>query len=223
MRRLIVFLLGIAVLAMGGLQERPRDPWVFRCVLDKQPRMVVVALHEHLWVAYDATTCTLYKAWDGDVKFQGAVYDDIHGPQPESRGTTLLQSNDDKGWGLEDESGNFVPVTPVWRGYRFQGDQVHLQFDLPFPDGSIARIREYPEVNQDEDGVIRLTRRFECSGSTDGRSIMLNLPDDSKIEGEVRYFVNNSELKESERRIRLDSGSSVLLTMAFPRSTGDGQ
>jgi hypothetical protein len=86
MRKSCVLLTLAALAVMSGFADRPRDPWVFRCVLDKNPRMVVIALHEHLWVAYDTTTCSLYKAWDGDVKFQGAVYDDIHGPQPETRG-----------------------------------------------------------------------------------------------------------------------------------------
>jgi hypothetical protein len=51
------------------LVSRPRDPWVFRCVLDRKPRMVTLALAEDLWVAYDATNCGLARAWKGGVKF----------------------------------------------------------------------------------------------------------------------------------------------------------
>lgn len=73
-----------------GRPERPRDPWVFRSVLDGEPRMVVLALHEDLWVAYDAGNGELARAWTGDVVFRGAVHDAVHGPQPESRGTPHL-------------------------------------------------------------------------------------------------------------------------------------
>ncbi len=43
-------------------QLRPRDPWVFRSVLDNKPRMITAALHDDMYVAYSAQTCQLYKA-----------------------------------------------------------------------------------------------------------------------------------------------------------------
>ncbi len=45
--------------------ERPRDPWVFRSVLDERPRMITMALHKNMWSAYDTQKCGLYKAWQG--------------------------------------------------------------------------------------------------------------------------------------------------------------
>ena len=46
---------------------RPNSPWVFRSVLDQQPRMITFALDDHLWVAYSVDSCSLYKAWSGSV------------------------------------------------------------------------------------------------------------------------------------------------------------
>ena len=66
--------------------ERPNPMRVFRSVLDERARMITVPLHDDMWLAYDATDCALYKAWTGDVKFDGAVYTTVHGPQPTARG-----------------------------------------------------------------------------------------------------------------------------------------
>ena len=55
--------------------ERPYQPWVFRSVLDQQPRIITLALHDNMWAAYHTDSCALYKIWKGHVQLQGAVYD----------------------------------------------------------------------------------------------------------------------------------------------------
>ncbi len=42
-------------------RDRPNDPWVFRSVLDKQPRMITFALNDKLWVSYSTDSCALYR------------------------------------------------------------------------------------------------------------------------------------------------------------------
>ena len=42
--------------------QRARDPWAFRSVLDRQPRMLTLALNPECYVAYDLAHCVLYKA-----------------------------------------------------------------------------------------------------------------------------------------------------------------
>ena len=64
---LILALLGIWYFASrsgAGTKhsDRPNDPWVFRSVLDKQPRMITFALNDNLWVSYSTDSCSLYKA-----------------------------------------------------------------------------------------------------------------------------------------------------------------
>src|SRR5687767_475682 len=78
----------------GNRADRPRDPWVFRSVLDNKPRMITVALHDNLYVSYDAQACQLYKAWKGGVVFDGAVYTTHHGPQPSSKGYAYFTQSD---------------------------------------------------------------------------------------------------------------------------------
>ena len=48
-------ILAILTGLMAITPDRPRDVWVFRSVLDQRARMVTLALHDDLWVAYDAT------------------------------------------------------------------------------------------------------------------------------------------------------------------------
>src|SRR5678809_1119717 len=72
--------------------DRPIQPWAFRSVLDSQARILTIALHDDLWVAYHTDSCSLYKAWRGYVHFQGAVYDNNHGPQPISIGDAWIKN-----------------------------------------------------------------------------------------------------------------------------------
>jgi len=71
--------------------DRPLEPWAFRSVLDSTPRVLTLALHDQLWAAYHTDSCSLFKVWKGNVRFQGAVYDQAHGPQPESLGDGKYQ------------------------------------------------------------------------------------------------------------------------------------
>ncbi len=62
--------------------HRPRDPWVFRSVLDKQPRMLTLALDSECYAAYDLAHCKLYKVWKGGVTLEGAAYTNKKNVQP---------------------------------------------------------------------------------------------------------------------------------------------
>jgi len=207
--------------------DRPRDPWVFRCVLDQQPRMVVIALHEHLWVAYDATDCTLYKAWDGDVKFTGAVYDYVHGPQPEVRGQTLIEGESGADWAVATADGQLIDATaPTWRGYRFESDSVVLQFEITLPGGQVVAITESPEVSVDERGRIALSRTFAVGDLPDQRTIVLRLPTTAMLSGRAHYVLDGEELTparmpETARPfVALRSGAARTLITHFASEEG---
>ncbi len=137
--------------------ERPRDPWVFRCVLDGRARSVVVALDADLWVAYDATSVALTEAWKGDVQLQGAVYDTVHGPQPVSRGPSYATGLEGPVWFAEVE-GELLELEPRWRGYAFVPAgieagfeaRVELRFEALLPSGERVRVFETPEVRRSE-------------------------------------------------------------------------
>lgn len=159
---------------LGAAPDRPRDPWVFRCVLDKNARMVVIALHENLWVAYDAKTCSLYKAWRGDVKFDGAVYTTVHGPQPTSVGDTYFDGPQDNVWFIRRDEELIQPQQVLWRGYSIRDNTVSLRYELILADGSSIEIEEVPEVSLADDQLV-FSRSFTLTGVAPRDQILLNL------------------------------------------------
>ena len=72
--------------------ERPHSPWVFRSVLDEQPRMITLALHDNVWAAYSTQNAAIDKVWSGNINLDGAVYTTAHGPQPMSVGDAWFVS-----------------------------------------------------------------------------------------------------------------------------------
>lgn len=124
--------------------ERPRDPWVFRSVLDGRARMVTLALSDEMWVAYDAASCSLYKAWQGGVQFAGAVYTNEHGPQPTTAGARYTEGLAGDVWQAE-VGGVPVAAKAEWRGYELSRGQAILRYDIRLPDGRKIAVRETPE------------------------------------------------------------------------------
>ena len=100
MKKITIYLLVFVVLAAmascgkneTSKYDRPLDNWVFRSVMDSIPRIVTTALHDDLWLSYSAEDGTVYKAWDGTVNFDGAVFTTAHGPQPTSIDLTQTPS-----------------------------------------------------------------------------------------------------------------------------------
>ena len=196
-------LLGLWVLIVSSCSgpsspERPRDPWVYRSVLDERPRMITIALHENLWSAYDARQCGLYKAWQGGVIFDGAVYTTKHGPQPTTFGTPyLVDSLGSSLWAVSTEGISQV-VTPDYKGHYFQDNQVTLNYLIEYQDEQI-QIGETPEYYQ-SDGYPGLSRTFEVEGLLDGQYLELqvvlsNLPREFSYTTDGDFQVKTKETK----------------------------
>lgn len=205
-------MLPLLLAALGAAQtipvpERPRDPWVFRCVLDQKPRIATIALSDEMWLAYDATTCGLEKAWKGGVRFDGAVYTAEHGPQPTSVGPAYLRGVAGTVWEVALEDGR-RSAGAVWRGYELVDRRVVLLYDVPLPGGGVAAVRETPEFVRPEhffdadereqwalaEGTPGLLRRFSAE----------RLPPRAKLTLAVRIDENVGRfapLLERERRI----------------------
>ena len=179
------------LLAATAISERPRDPWVFRCVLDERPRVVVAALSPDLTVAYDTQTCALFKAWSGDVDFTGAVYDTLHGPQPVTRGELLVPNVRDAGARalhlVRERDGEREPSTVRFRGYRILRhatyEQVEMQWELTTPGGVRVSVFELPErvaeTGPELNGPgllapIAFQRKFRVEGLPDGLDLVLD-------------------------------------------------
>ncbi len=136
MRTLLV-LLSVLVATSLALADSPASatqpapaptsqPRVFRCVLDGNPRMLVIDFRNGVMAAFDTQKCELVKVWRGDVEFTGTVYDTKHGPQPKSRGETI------------DFGGSVGRLSGKWSGYRLELNGVVL--NVLCPDGIIRGI-----------------------------------------------------------------------------------
>ena len=160
---------------------RPMDPWAFRSVLDKQPRMLTLALDSSFYVAYDLSRSQLYKAWKGGVTFEGTVYTDKKNVQPTSWGKAYY--SDSLGysqWELH-QKGVKEPLFLRYSGYRFDDDRVTLQYKAEFEEGQTLTLEESPEFVRNEAGRPGLERIFTVQGLNDGAALWLTRPDSSIV------------------------------------------
>jgi cytochrome c len=154
--------------AKASAASRPNDPWVFRSVLDKKPRMITFALHDRMWVAYSTDSCVLYKAWAGSADFSGAVYNMRHGPQPVSVGAAWLEQKQPKAWRVTRNGQAETPQTD-YKGHRYTPDgHAEIMYDLVLTDGQRIRINERPEyVERDhQPGFERTYEVQNCPAGT---------------------------------------------------------
>lgn len=152
--------------------KRPRDPWVFRSVLDKQPRIVTATLNDELFVAYDARYCGLYKAWKGKVILDGPVYTTTHGPQPTSDGYAYFEQRlQEPAWRLMVD-GNEVTPRAHFKGHYFKDGQVTFRFHLEDDAGHSADVEETPEYIS-KSGKNGLHRHFVAKNTSENTAVVL--------------------------------------------------
>ena len=155
-------------------RNRPLDPWAFRSVLDKKPRMLTLALDTACYVAYDLTTCTLYKAWKGGVLMEGTAYTDKKNVQPTSWGTAYLSDSTQHFQWIAERNGRKDPARMLSKGYAFRNGEINLKFLMILSSGDTVRIEERPEFIRNEKGEPGLERTFTMSGVPDGATISLH-------------------------------------------------
>lgn len=150
LRFLFWVVLFVVVSAFGCNKEkessitRPADPWVFRSVLDKRPRIITLALHNNMWAAYSTKDCALYKVWKGNVLFDGPVYTRAHGPQPISVGDAWIENKFTEPFVLR-KGPEEIPLKAKYKGHRFRNDRVELMYQLS-ADGLTKPINIYEKV-----------------------------------------------------------------------------
>jgi hypothetical protein len=184
---------------------RPRDPWVLPCMLDEQPGVLLIALGEGLCLAYDMQSCTLSKAWRGDVSFEVPVGATMHSPQAISLGEDLHDPLAGSKWFVA--SGE--PARAEFAGYTLDESRVTLHWKLRAPRGAhhapgdppLASVQETPEVARDSKGRLILLRLFEVSSPPE-QSFSLLAPMRPESVKEYQDFTSgwprDSELLERE-------------------------
>ena len=226
--RTSLVLLVALLLAMAGCTaatsepsdaERGHDPWVFRSVLDWQPRIITFALSDNFWVAYHAERASLYKVWRDGVEFDGTVYTTAHGPQPISLGDAYLVSPYREPWRVLRE-GSATEVDVQYRGHRYEGDHAMLMYTLRTDDGTEIEVTETPEYMEDDEGHPGLERTFVISGVPEGAQVALDihlnsLAAEDSYETDGTFEPEGVETSFVQGRLVLQSNATTHFTVFF--------
>ena len=169
--KLTFFALSLAIFGCNNAEQanydRAQDPWVFRSVLDEQPRMLTLALNDNLWAAYHASDGSLYKVWKGTVNLDGAVYTTVHGPQPSTLGDAYILNDVESTWTV-DMGGKKETPKVQYKGHRLEKGQVYILYNLLLVNGETIQITERPEYVEKETGQVGFERVFNTTGVPSG-------------------------------------------------------
>lgn len=151
--------------------ERPRDPWMLRSVLDQRPRMITLALYPDVYAAYDLQYCTFYKVWKGGVFLDGAAFNNIKTTQPGSWGTAYHEENPDSQAWIVKINGESVAVTPSFKGYTVNRNQIDFQYQLLLPDKRKIVVREQPDFIEANNKKVSFVRKMVTRDIPEGIEI----------------------------------------------------
>lgn len=176
-------------------QVAPDRPHTFRSVLDGKPRLLTTQLDEQLWVAIDTENGDLFKVWQGQVNFTGTVYDQAHGPQPQSEGQILIESQEQ--W-LHDGQ----PLEWEYSGHRFEHDQLWLMAEAEV-NGQVILLEQNISARV-ADGKAEITRSFSLSGANGSTLELTNVA----AAGETRFSIKEgkSALTQTLELVALNAG-----------------
>lgn len=210
-------------------KERPHSPFVFRSVLDKNPRMVTFALSDEIWAAYRISECSIYKAWKGNVNFEGAVYTTVHGPQPTTIGNAYMENEIDKVWTLKDANETDLNATIEYKGHRYIGDGAELMYEMNAPGlEKPIIIHEQPEASISETNQPVFERTFTTQNVPEGYTVYFSFNTNSIIiesnietNGKLSVVskkenqVDNKSILELNGILALNSNASTSLNTTF--------
>ena len=159
------------------------EPWVFRTVLDARSRVLVAALDDSLWAAWDTQRCGLFQVWKPGaegVKLQGAAFDGAHGPQPVSDGSRMHEEPAEAAWYLPGK-GEPKVATVRYRSHRTgKPGEMTLTYSVSLGEGhGSVTVEETPSVAAGD--VSSLSRKFTIAGLPQGKQIALRVSGDAGI------------------------------------------
>lgn len=187
--------------------QRPHEPWVIRSVLDSQARMITLALHDNLWVAYNTEACAIAKAWKGHVDFEGAVYTTAHGPQPLSVGDAYLVSTVPEPWQVV-QGDEALQATVSYAGHRLGDGHVELMYRITPSAGEAIRVFERVEYVQGSSGQPGLERIFTTENVPEGARVKLHTHVNSIVS--TRSIETDGTFQTDNERSRQAGGMQVL-------------
>ena len=161
--------------------RHPTDPWAFRSVLDRQPRMLTLALDSACYAAYDLAHARLYKVWKGGVLMEGAPYTNKKNVQPTSWGTAYWSDSVQQAQWMVESDGDSALSKIINQGYILDGSRIRLKYALVLSSGDTVRVEEEPTFVRDDTGRPGLERVFAASSIPDNATVSLRSRDTTVI------------------------------------------
>ncbi len=203
-------------------KDRPHSPWMIRSVLDEQPRMLTLALHEKLWAAYSVENGALYKTWKGLVNWEGAVYNTIHGPQPTTAGDAYFINEYKNPWIFTDAQSEPSGRVPKYsyKGHKVVQGNAVLMYELSL-DNTTVSVEEEVDAYESEQGQIVFSRKYRTTGVPENMSVDLHTNVSSII---IEQNINtNGELKVFNKKNRSAGKAEVLDLTGHLRLNSNGE
>jgi cytochrome c len=146
--RVLYLLIVITFFSACAVKEkehsRPLDPWAFRSVLDKQPRMLTLALDTACYAAYDLANCKIYKVWKGGVTLEGAAYTDKKNVQPTSWGASYSDDLENR-WSVNSNDSFKIAS----KGYSLKDNNIIIRYAMMLANKDTISIEESPQFIPD--------------------------------------------------------------------------
>ncbi len=196
--------------------DRPIDPWAFRSVLDKNPRVLSMALDDDFWLAYHTSTGSPYKAWKGGVNFEGAVYDMVHGPQPTAYGSIYFQNPEKTIWHVT-KNGVNTKSQYQYLGHRFENNSITLLHEIRVEAQKIL-CEEHIDFNTSEGGSPILHHTFSLQNA-DGYEVYRDIDIQSMIIQD--HIKTDGELVDINTKNQSKGGSETLAIGGKLRLNGE--
>ncbi len=153
--------------------ERPLDPWAFRSVLDRKPRMLTLALDSACYVAYDLANMKLYKVWKGGVLLEGTVFTNKKNIQPTSWGTPYVDNEDLYNKWVIRNGTKEISAQWKYKGYALKDKQIRIWSEAHLENGAVIQVEEEPEFVKDREGKPGFQRKINIKGLPTNYSVEL--------------------------------------------------
>lgn len=148
--------------------------WVFRSVLDGNPRMITLALSDDIWASYHTDRGALYKIWGGTVAYEGAVYNHAHGPQPYSIGNAYFINEYDNPWRLLNSGGDTISLRVDYKGHKFNDGVVSLMYEMSAEGVDPFTLEESVNASSTDGGQPIFERAFSVAGAPDNSQVLFS-------------------------------------------------
>jgi cytochrome c551/c552 len=194
--------------------------WARRSVLDKIPRILSMRLHKNVYAAYNTESATIYKVWAGTINYDGSVYNGVHGFQPTSQGTTLLQENERDLWQIKTHGKTLKPLVS-YKGHRLLNGEITLSYDLAFGSRHIL-IEEKPSIFTigRDTSVTGFQRKFKVIGGDNSTVVLLNsakgvLKSDSDFNVDGQTVTGVLQPGNRDFTVEIKSNATTILSWKF--------